>query len=169
MSRKGRIAQAVRPAETLSRTPLPLMSVEEFVDYSIVLCVQENPDVSSPRRLLVCEDSGEQFDDLRDEVRRCMAQIDARGAARADLEQRLLIGLLSIELQGDAAFNRLPGGRPTIIVRQEAARRHGVRSVLENAYRCAVMQALQEGRPVHPAAHQRLGLAQAAPREQVVS
>ena len=150
----------MRDLAVLDRLPLAQISPEEFAAYAIVIGVESNPDPSSPRRLAVPADEGEHLEALRTELQRISHHFK-RGltdAGRAEQEGRILLGLMSIELQEDAMCNRLPGGRPLILAKTEAARRHGRRAIAEMAHRGEVEQAEMRGEVVpEPVRHYYFG------------
>ena len=137
----------MRDLAVLDRLPLAQLSPEEFSAYAIVIGVEANPDPSSPRRLAVPAEETEQLDALRAELQRVSHHFK-RGltdAGRSEQEGRILMGLMSIDLQDDAVCNRLPGGRPLILAKVDAAQRHGRRAIAEMAHRGEVEQAEMRG------------------------
>ena len=150
----------MRDLAVLDRLPLAQLSPKEFTAYAIVIGVEANPDPSSPRRLAVPADEGESLEALRAELQRISHHFK-RGltdAGRAEQEGRILLGLMSIDLQEDALCNRLPGGRPLILARTDVTRLHGRRAIAEMAHRGEVEQAEMRGEVVpEPVRHYYFG------------
>jgi hypothetical protein len=131
----------------LDETPLATIAPDEFAQYAIVVGVQRNPDPSSSRRLMVPPHHAEALEELREEIAR-VAHHFKRGMnaqAKADLEGRLLLGLMSVDLGDDAVCNRLPKGRPIILAQAAVADQWGRRALAESMQGAEVAAAVSRG------------------------
>lgn len=138
----------MRDVETLDQLPLHQLTPEEFSSYAIVLGVNKDPDPAAPRRLFVPAHQLDAMQDLRKEIGRVFGR---KAGDVANAEDRILLGLMAVDLKDDAMCNRLPGGRPIIIARSDVAERFGARALAERMHQIEIEAASTRGEDV-PAA-----------------
>lgn len=140
----------------LDDAPLAAIAPDDFAQYAIVVGVERNPDPSSSRRLTVPPHYASALEELRGEISR-IAHHFKRGLnaqAKADLEGRLLMGLMSLDLGDDAVCNRLPKGRPVILAHAAVAAQWGSRALAESMHGAEVAAAVSRGEDVPPSIRQ---------------
>jgi hypothetical protein len=149
------VANVIKDVAALDRLETAQMTPDEFAAYAIVIGVQPSASAHSPRRLEVTADHAQDLEDLRCEIQRRLPTW-RRGLTQSEREQietRLLMSLMAVELNGDGLCNRVLGGRPLVMARADFVRQHGRMAVAQAAHRNEVALAQRRPAPGQHSAH----------------
>lgn len=138
--------------QDLDQIGLAQMSPREFASHAIVLGVELASEPHAPCRLKIAEGQQISLDELRSEIRRRLPVLRRSPCTEQEtrlVEERLLRGLMSMEIDGDGMCNRVFGGRPLVVTRAELIRTCGRAAVASAAHRAEVVIAAARRQPVH--------------------